>query len=358
MLRKRSPQQALENTCMKKLAPLALSLLLVGCQQSAPTSPQPSRGVVTVQAGSNQVVVKNSGGADVRTDEAEVRVKAGGVEVNAGGGSVQVNSGGVEVDTDGADVTVDSGGIEVDTDGADVQVAVEPEMDVDAEFEQATADVEVDTDDSFEVNVGDSASVTIGDSVEVNTGGGVQVHTGNGGVRVRVPGVDVSGTVNIPKPGNPTVNIPDINIPQVNIPRVNLPEITLPGATVYRRGNRTVYALSGDVLFDFDKADLRPDAIATLEQVSRSLEQRHPGAVLRVEGHTDSKGSDGYNQTLSERRAVSVRNWLHDHSSFGSIEIQGFGESRPLAPNTGPNGEDSPQGRQLNRRVEITVPSE
>lgn len=112
--------------------------------------------------------------------------------------------------------------------------------------------------------------------------------------------------------------------------------------------------LSADVLFDFDKADLRPEAGPSLEKVAAVLKS-YPNATTLIEGHTDSKGNDQYNQQLSERRAASVKQALVARGTTNPITTRGWGEKKPVAPNTKPDGSDSPEGRQKNRRVEITV---
>jgi len=124
------------------------------------------------------------------------------------------------------------------------------------------------------------------------------------------------------------------------------------GATV--TGRQIKINLAADVLFDFDKATLRPEAGPELEKVLAVL-QSYPAAKVLIEGHTDGKGTDQYNQPLSERRAESVRRWLVDHGAATPMTIHGWGKTRPIAPNTKPNGADDPEGRQKNRRVEITV---
>jgi outer membrane protein OmpA-like peptidoglycan-associated protein len=124
------------------------------------------------------------------------------------------------------------------------------------------------------------------------------------------------------------------------------------GATV--RGREIKINLAADVLFDFDKWDLRPEAGPALEKVAAVL-QAYPKAAVLIEGHTDGKGGDEYNQRLSERRAESVRSWLATHGIGAPMTTRGWGKTRPVAPNTKPNGADDPEGRQKNRRVEITV---
>lgn len=112
--------------------------------------------------------------------------------------------------------------------------------------------------------------------------------------------------------------------------------------------------LSSDVLFDFDKAELLPKAIPALEKVATVL-QSYPTSACTVEGHTDSIGNDRYNQGLSERRADAVKSWLVAHGVASSMSTRGWGRTKPVAPNTLPNGKDNPEGRQKNRRVEIVV---
>ena len=114
--------------------------------------------------------------------------------------------------------------------------------------------------------------------------------------------------------------------------------------------------LSADVLFDFDKYDLRPEGLASLGKVAEVL-RASPDAPVSIEGHTDGKGTDAYNQPLSERRAQSVKGWLVEHGGVSGTKIstRGWGRTKPVAPNTRPDGSDDPEGRKKNRRVEITV---
>jgi outer membrane protein OmpA-like peptidoglycan-associated protein len=114
--------------------------------------------------------------------------------------------------------------------------------------------------------------------------------------------------------------------------------------------------LDADVLFDFDKYDLRPEAADSLGKVGEVAKSYGDSLVL-IEGHTDSKGTHPYNMKLSENRATSVKNWLVQNAgvSASRITTRGFGETKPVAPNTNPNGTDNPAGRQKNRRVEITI---
>lgn len=111
--------------------------------------------------------------------------------------------------------------------------------------------------------------------------------------------------------------------------------------------------LPTDVLFDFDKAVLRPEADALLAKVKARLDQ-HGSDQIHVRGYTDAKGSDPYNLTLSINRATAVCRWLKANG-HGFTNCIGRGEADPVAPNTNPDGSDNPLGRQQNRRVTISV---
>lgn len=112
--------------------------------------------------------------------------------------------------------------------------------------------------------------------------------------------------------------------------------------------------LASDVMFDFDKADLRPAAIPSLRKVVTVM-RAYPAYHCTIGGHTDGKGEKAYNQKLSERRADSVKAWLVAHGASNPITARGFGDTKPIAPNKKPDGSDDPDGRQKNRRVEITL---
>jgi outer membrane protein OmpA-like peptidoglycan-associated protein len=114
--------------------------------------------------------------------------------------------------------------------------------------------------------------------------------------------------------------------------------------------------LAADVLFDFDKAVILPKAQPTLKQAAQVIREKARGAV-RIEGHTDAKGSDTYNQRLSQRRAAAVQSWFIRKEGLGNVSFttEGFGARRPVAPNKKPDGSDDPEGRQRNRRVEIII---
>ena len=110
------------------------------------------------------------------------------------------------------------------------------------------------------------------------------------------------------------------------------------------------------VNFDFDKSTLRPDAVSILNEAIEIL-KRYPDLRVEVAGHTDSKGTDAYNQALSERRASAVYDYLTSNGLAASrlVGPNGYGESRPIAPNTNDDGSDNPEGRAINRRTELNV---
>ncbi len=115
-------------------------------------------------------------------------------------------------------------------------------------------------------------------------------------------------------------------------------------------GERLV-RLEGDLLFQFDEAQLQPRAEVPLRQLAKLL-RLQPGQRVLVEGHADTIGGDAYNQTLSEERAAAVRTWLIDvaHINPGQLDFVGFGNSQPLVP-----ASKSPAQQAPNRRVEVRV---
>jgi outer membrane protein OmpA-like peptidoglycan-associated protein len=118
-----------------------------------------------------------------------------------------------------------------------------------------------------------------------------------------------------------------------------------------RREARGLIVSLSDVLFDFDRASLTPGAREKLSRLAGIL-QAYPGRYrIEVEGHTDSVGSHGYNQRLSEDRARSVGAYLREAGVPGAriAGVRGFAETRPVASN------DTPAGRQMNRRVELVI---
>ena len=107
--------------------------------------------------------------------------------------------------------------------------------------------------------------------------------------------------------------------------------------------------LTNDILFDFNSSSLRPESRQTLADLASNF-RNYPDEQVTIEGHTDSVGTPSYNQTLSEQRASSVSSYLSTEGvPSARITSIGYGETRPKASN------DTPEGRQLNRRVEIHI---
>lgn len=107
--------------------------------------------------------------------------------------------------------------------------------------------------------------------------------------------------------------------------------------------------LKSDILFDFNSAELRPQSRDTLGELADNFRQ-YPDNEIVVEGHTDSVGSEDYNQRLSERRAANVADFLIERGvDANDVVVFGFGELRPKQSN------ETAEGRQLNRRVEINI---
>jgi len=122
-------------------------------------------------------------------------------------------------------------------------------------------------------------------------------------------------------------------------------------------GTEIQVSLSGDILFDFDKWTIKKEAESTLLKLAEGIEELNKKKVI-IEGHTDSKGSEDYNRKLSQKRAEAVKRWFISKGVLKETEFEtkGFGESKPVAPNTKTDGLDDPEGRAKNRRVEIRIP--
>lgn len=136
-------------------------------------------------------------------------------------------------------------------------------------------------------------------------------------------------------------------------------EIQVPG-DIQKAGNidgcsvtLTAYA---DALFEFDKSTLTDKAETPLKQAQEAIDSENSVKRIRVRGHTDSKGSDAYNDKLSASRAQAVRDWLSKHmTSTAPMTVESAGEHEPVKPNELPDGKDNPEGRAFNRRVELVL---
>jgi outer membrane protein OmpA-like peptidoglycan-associated protein len=110
-----------------------------------------------------------------------------------------------------------------------------------------------------------------------------------------------------------------------------------------------------NVYYDFNKADLKEESFPTLDYLV-DLMNKYPNMVIELGAHTDSKGRDSYNMTLSEARAQSVVNYLIGKGiAADRLVAKGYGETQPVADNTTADGKDNPEGRARNRRTEFKV---
>lgn len=121
------------------------------------------------------------------------------------------------------------------------------------------------------------------------------------------------------------------------------------GVDVYRQGDELVLRMPSGITFPVDRYDIQPQFQSTLNQVAQTLAS-YDQTYIDVLGHTDSTGSDAYNQSLSERRAQSVASYLSARGvARARIGTRGFGEAQPIASN------ETEEGRAQNRRVEVKV---
>ncbi|HMG10134.1 MAG TPA: OmpA family protein, partial [Mucilaginibacter sp.] len=124
---------------------------------------------------------------------------------------------------------------------------------------------------------------------------------------------------------------------------------TVPGATVTREGEGILVKFDSGILFDTDKADLKPAAQTNLQNLATSL-QKNANTNILIVGHTDDTGSDSHNMDLSVRRAESVKSYIvAGNVSASRLTTSGKGEAEPIADNT------TTAGRSQNRRVEIVI---
>ncbi|MET4074030.1 OmpA family protein [Hymenobacter sp. UYCo722] len=132
---------------------------------------------------------------------------------------------------------------------------------------------------------------------------------------------------------------------------VKFKEVTTAGVTVRGDSTYSVYSVDETVLFDTDKAEIKPSAAASLQQITASIGQRYATQQVRVMGFADSRGDKSYNRELSEKRAEAVKKYLVDTGKIAGarVSVEPMGEAQPVATNA------TAAGRKENRRVEIAV---
>ncbi|MDF2991804.1 MAG: hypothetical protein K0S37_2318 [Microbacterium sp.] len=286
-----------------------------------------------VAAGAGTAVLYGDGSGAYTGPDGTVR--------NFGDGSGTTTIGGVEIQNFGdGSGTYASGDVEIQNFG-----------DGSGTYRDASREVQIFGDGSGTTTHGDESIQNFGDGSGTFRSGSVEIQNfGDGSGTYR------DGALEIRNFGDGTGSVDGVPVtvdPVPPVPRLGVfPPLTAL-APVASCG--TTLTLSDAVLFDFDSAAIRPDATAVLDSLAALLtEAQVPSAV--VSGHTDAIGTDAENQELSERRAQAVVAALREHSSATTWTAEGYGESRPVAANE-IDGTDNPAGRQLNRRVEILVPT-
>jgi len=211
--------------------------------------------------------------------------------------------------------------------------------------------VEIFGDGSGNYTEGDVAIQNFGDGAGSYSDGKVSIQNFGDG-----SGNYTDGTITIQNHGDGTAVVNGKTVEAEPLPPVpplgSFPPLA---ALAPLKSCGTTLTFHDGVLFDFDRSNIRADAAETLDAVAKALTTLAV-AHAEVSGHTDAIGSDSYNQELSEARAAAVVSGLEERGVTTSLTAQGFGETRPVAPNE-VDGADNPAGRQLNRRVELFIPS-
>jgi outer membrane protein OmpA-like peptidoglycan-associated protein len=141
------------------------------------------------------------------------------------------------------------------------------------------------------------------------------------------------------------------NLTRERLADVKLPEIKTSGITVQSDSSYQVYSVDESILFDTDKASIKPSAAAAIQEIAGSITQRFAGHDVRVMGFADSRGDAAYNYDLAKQRAEAVKNYLSETGKLPAdkLSTESFGEQQPAATNA------TAAGRKENRRVEVAV---
>lgn len=140
--------------------------------------------------------------------------------------------------------------------------------------------------------------------------------------------------------------------------------LLIPKSTVYAEVDKPVELapikagekiILNNIFFEFDRDEITENSRVELAKLER-LMQKNPSVKIEISGHTDSKGSDNYNQKLSQKRALAVVKYLTDRGVDGDRMVGvGYGETQPIAINTNIDGSDNEEGRAMNRRIELKI---
>jgi len=249
---------------------------------------------------------------------------------------------------DGTDVTVHGDGSGSYRKGP---VSITSYGDGSGSYDDGTVSIHLYGDGSGTYTRGSEVTTNHGDGSGLWTDGTVSLHNyGDGSGGYSAPGLEITNYGD----GTGLVNGQPVEVEKIAaVPRLG----TFPtmGSIKPVKACAVTVSLPDNVLFDFDQSTLRPEATAVLAEVATALNAAAP-ATAQVQGHTDSMGADAYNQALSERRAAAVVTALAPSLTSTTLQPKGFGETRPVAPNT-LKGADYPAGRALNRRVDIVIPT-
>ncbi|AOX45382.1 OmpA family protein [Microbacterium sp. BH-3-3-3] len=304
-------------------------------------SSAPGVTVASAACGTPGQVSTSAGTAVLYGDGSGSYTGADGTVQNFGDGSGTTTIDGVEIQNFGdGSGTYRSG-----------EVAIQNFGDGSGTYVDASRQVQIFGDGSGTSTHGDESIQNFGDGSGTYRSGEVAIQNFGDGA-----GTYTDGTLTVQNFGDGTGRVdgePVTVDPLPPVPRLGVFPPLAALAPVASCG--TTLTLSDAVLFDFDSAELRADAAAVLDALAAVLiDGRVPAAT--VSGHTDAIGTDAENQDLSERRARAVVAALTERATPVAWTAEGYGESRPVAANE-LDGVDNPAGRQLNRRVEILVPS-
>jgi outer membrane protein OmpA-like peptidoglycan-associated protein len=181
-------------------------------------------------------------------------------------------------------------------------------------------------------------------------GAGVLARVKMSGGGLNIPNLETGGGITevLYGDGKP-VETPEF-VPDIHLPAKEDDKVQIGGEE-----DKLLIRLRDDVLFDFDKYAVKPQAKRPLRNAAAFIRSKAGYRRVIIEGHTDSKGSNSYNMTLSKQRANAVAQWFISRGllNASAVEAVGEGETDPRAPNTRLDGSDDPIGRAKNRRVEI-----
>jgi OOP family OmpA-OmpF porin len=300
-------------------------------------------GVRVVPASCDDAKVSTHGGGTMTLygDGSGTAMGPDGLMVNEGDGSGAYSLNGVNVIVGG-----DGSGVYQDGSTSIVSTG-----DGSGTYDDGTTQITVETDGSGTYSRGDTritldgrggGTAQIGDVQITNEGDGSGTYQ-DGSVQIINNG---DGTALV---GGATVNVEPLG------PAPSLGKFPTMGTIKPAKSCGSRIIIDAAVLFDFGEADVRPEAGETLASVAESLAEVKVSKVA-VQVHTDSIGTDDFNLDLSDRRAAAVGAALKAAGVTAAITEEGYGEKFPVAPNE-LKGKDNPPGRQLNRRVELLIPT-